>query len=114
MTDHFRTLMYDLMYLDDAGALDGIAMIAAERRRQIEELGYDALHDDKLNAFDLGKKAAVHASGALESQKGAYWSWAAAGSLAAAAIDRFTHHPVRATGPGRGVSDVPGRARGQW
>lgn len=38
----------DLLYLQDHGALAGVAEIIRERRRQIEELGYTPEHDDRL------------------------------------------------------------------
>lgn len=43
----------DLRYLHSHGALAGIAEIARERRRQVEQKGYTPAHDDQHTDLEL-------------------------------------------------------------
>lgn len=40
----------DLAWLEDHDAVTGVAAVIAERRRQVEQLGYDAAHDREHHA----------------------------------------------------------------
>lgn len=46
----------------------GIELIAAERQRQIEKLGYDAEHDEQESAFQLSGAAAMFIAEAINKE----------------------------------------------
>jgi hypothetical protein len=89
--------------------MDGIERIASERKRQIEEEGWTAEHDDQHEDSGLAKAAASYAYPRTEGEhlswKAALWPWAdgwyrpcpnnrireleKAGALCAAEIDRL-------------------------
>lgn len=87
--------------------LDGAALIAAERRRQIEVEGWSPEHDDKHDGGQLSHAAACYALGRTELRLNAvtthFWPWdrhwwkpkdrisdlVRAGALIAAEIDRL-------------------------
>jgi hypothetical protein len=50
VSNAFMEAARDLVWLDDHGAMGGVAEILRERRRQIEVKGYDAAHDDSQDA----------------------------------------------------------------
>jgi hypothetical protein len=82
-----------------AATEDGAALIAAERRRQIEVEGYDPEHDEPSD--DLARAAVAYALPYSDETRVAYWPWGVsafkpkdrlrdlvrAGALIAAAID---------------------------
>jgi hypothetical protein len=92
-----------------APSADGIALIAAERRRQIEDEGWTPEHDDEHDNHELSEAAACYALGvpaAVSPANGArvpLWPWdeswwkpgdrvrdlVKAGALIAAEIDRL-------------------------
>jgi hypothetical protein len=92
----FSDAYTDLSWLADAGALDGVAEVLRERRRQLEQKGWSLAHD--AQAHNAGKlmvmasQAAAQAyAGAVDGTKdeaGCERLMARAGALAAAEIDR--------------------------
>lgn len=84
--------------------MSGIEMIAAERKRQIEDEGWTPEHDDKHTRTEL-KQAAIHYLGGLNRDGKLPWPWfdkgefphshgplrdlTRAGALIAAEIDRL-------------------------
>lgn len=87
--------------------MDGVALITAERQRQLDEEGWTDAHDDEHDQGELALAAGVYAiesvGGRIEAF-GRYWPWdktwfkpsgdrvrdlAKAGSLIAAEIDRL-------------------------
>ena len=81
----------------------GVGLIAAERRRQIEEEGFDDAHDDAHGQGELARAAMVYASPYHLPTDRQYWPWrdesykpknritdlVRAGALIAAEIDRL-------------------------
>jgi hypothetical protein len=102
-----RQLEGDLRFLDEHNAIEGIGAIVRERRRQIEELGYDASHNDgrEISVLGLAYGRASEAmrlaslgcepvTAAIEAEQ--------CGALAAAAIDVLKRAcPVPAGPPGQ-------------
>lgn len=87
MADYIQ-IRDDLAYLARHEALEGVAAIIAERRRQLG-LGYTAHHDDHDHERgDLTVRAADKATGALTCDRSPSRSLAQAGALCAAEIDR--------------------------
>lgn len=87
----------DLNYLEEHGALAGVAEVIRERRRQIEQLGYTVAHDgtehDDGNlvyraAARLGFAQLDRAAGTADPASDERWL-REAGALAAAEIDRL-------------------------
>jgi hypothetical protein len=81
----------NLDYLRSRGALHGIEMIVAERRRQIEVCGYDAQHDAEHPWAELPRIALMRLAGSLSRHTTMDQSdaeLAEAGALAAAGLDR--------------------------
>lgn len=91
----FKEMIRDLSWLDDHDALEGLAEIVAERRRQVSK-GYDAAHDDHHTPGQLAHMA--------ELRLGSVTGWqrlpgaavpvsagdiAGAGALCAALLDRL-------------------------
>lgn len=84
----------DVTWLAENGCLAGVAAIIAERRRQVQGLGYDALHDDRHGVRDLAAMAqrkahlasVVPENSRVVDAPRTYLK--EAGALAAAAIDR--------------------------
>jgi hypothetical protein len=59
--------------------MTGIELIAAERKRQIEEEGWTAGHDDQHKDGELAKAAASYAyphEGYVYNRRAALWPWA--------------------------------------
>jgi hypothetical protein len=93
----FSDAYADLDWLAGNGALDGVAEVLRERRRQIAEKGYTSEHDDQehedgglmsmvvMRAAGTVSRAADGRDGPAECER----SMAEAGALAAAEIDRL-------------------------
>lgn len=98
--------------------MNGIELIAQERKRQIEEEGWTAEHDDKWTCGELTKAAAFYALYGVELPAGLgfvseLWPWgmqwckpknrlrnlARAGALIAAEIDRLQREDKELYGP---------------
>jgi hypothetical protein len=87
-------LVDDIAWLERHGALAGVTAVIAERRRQIQELGYTIWHDrDEHADGSLGRRAADKAGGARTCDRPPARSLAQAGALAAAEIDRLGSGP---------------------
>jgi hypothetical protein len=99
MSDRDKTAQAqaDIAWLEQHGAVAGVAAVVAERRFQIEQRGYDVQHDrDEHDEGWLGWQAGV------KSVLGSYMTqndpvkadalplFAEAGAMAAAEIDRLT------------------------
>jgi hypothetical protein len=55
-----KAIWGDIAYLHQAGAVDGVAEVIRERRRQIEQLNYTPEHDDGFTATaDLASMASL-------------------------------------------------------
>ena len=88
----------DLAWLERHGAVEGVAAIVAERRKQVEVLGYTPAHDaaqheDGWLGWQAGSRAVVAQYMVAHDPKGNKDSsdeFAEAGALAAAEIDRLT------------------------
>jgi hypothetical protein len=87
----------DLNYLEEHGALAGVAEVIRERRWQIEQLGYDADHDSGCHAdgglvhhaaVQLGFAQVERVSGTADPASDES-RMRKAGALAAAEIDRL-------------------------
>jgi hypothetical protein len=100
--DAFVQAGSDLLWLSEHGALGGVACILAERRRQIEKLGWTPERDDRHQDGGL----AMTASRCLDEMFGARESGRdeqaadsrllrSAGALAAAEIDRLSRASER-------------------
>ena len=80
----------DLSWLRENGALNGVAAVITERRRQIESLGYDVRHDNGHGSRELARMASMRALDAsatrCDDRKA---DLAASGALAAAGIDKM-------------------------
>lgn len=66
------------LLLDGASAPDGAARIAAERRRQIEEMGWTTGHDDGHARGEIAQAAACYAVATVPHYAGHYpvsWPW---------------------------------------
>jgi hypothetical protein len=85
-----RTRTYDdLAYLDECGALDGVAAIIAERRRQMEVSGHALEADDRFGRQELlGVARYCITSPAVPAEV------AQAGALCAAELDRLAQVQV--------------------
>jgi hypothetical protein len=80
----------DLIWLQSHGALGGVAAVIRERRRQIEQLGYDTAHDDRHDLAELAFWSADRARrAASDIIPTAQRKLAQAAALAAAEIDRL-------------------------
>lgn len=77
----------DLGWLEQFGALEGVAAIIAERRRQIEVKGYDDEHDQQHDPRQLAAMAVLRLP-VYQNQVITHGNLAQAGALVAAAIDR--------------------------
>lgn len=83
----------------------GITLIAQERRRQVEQEGWDSTHDDEAEGFELSRAGACYAQSAVMGENAGApreWPWSyqwwkpgkpirmlvKAGALIAAEIDR--------------------------
>lgn len=90
----------DLAWLERHGAVAGVAAILAERRRQIEQLGYGANHDSEHPEGYLATDAVLRLAGAAYMIKydtvpvEAIPDIAAAAAVAAAAIDQLAPRRV--------------------
>jgi hypothetical protein len=90
----------DLAWLERHGASEGVAAIIAERRKQIEVLGYTRRHDDLHKDGLLGREAGMRAIMAHYmvthdpyGNKDSADEFAEAGAMAAAEIDRLEALP---------------------
>lgn len=88
----------DLNYLEEHGALAGVAEVIRERRRQIEQLGYTVAHDgtehdDGSLVIRAGRQCSAVVQGVLTTSEGPEFveeKMRQAGALAAAEIDRLS------------------------
>lgn len=113
--------------VDTGGVEGGVALIAAERQRQIEAEGYDSAHDDAHDNGEIAQAATAYTHKAIEQvetggrtlQSFVYWPWpdgfkasdtpipnlVKAGALIAAEIDRLTRTTEKPTDSMGGEKD---------
>lgn len=97
-----EAFLADMVYLYTHGAAEGIELLVKERRRQIEEKGYDAAHDDRHDSKEMLSEAAVklNSVGAGESDY-PVTDLVRAGALLAAELDRIDRMMQRVARDGR-------------
>jgi hypothetical protein len=90
----------DLHWLEEHGAVAGVAAVVAERRRQIEKHGYTTEHDREHATGALATDATIRLAGAAymcrfdPAAHEAIPELASAAALAAAEIDQVTPREV--------------------
>lgn len=101
------------------GGVDGVSLIAAERKRQVEAEGWTPEHDDEHDTSELAQAAAVYAAPHPRNRIMDLWPWhytwwkpgptrerelVKAGALIAAELDRLQRKSaaISATAPGEG------------